>query len=118
MVIRIKASKDRAKTVVVEALETNPNDWVEKLKANEFVEHLITRNVYKKSPDGSLSGALTTHKNFIIELIGGNPPPLIGSQYGFLSNDAFTKFVVEITTKLYKLEKTDSEYTAMAETIA
>ena len=118
MVIRVKASKDRARSLVELAFQTAPENWVQTLKSNEFIEHIATKNVFKKSSDGSLSGKLTTHKNFIIGFYAGNPPPLIGSTYGFLDNTKFNKFVVDVTTTLFKYEKTDPSYDAMVTKLA
>ena len=118
MVIRVKASKDRARTLVELALQTSPSAWVDELKKNEFVEFLVTKNVYQKSIDGSLSSRLASHKNFIITLFGGNPPPLVGSTYGFLDHNNYNKFVVDLTNSLYKYGKTEQDFDAMVTKVA
>ena len=109
MVVRTKPAKDRARKFLEILCTVNITDWEAKTADDEYLEHLLTRNIYQKVGT-VLSADLVAHKQFVLSLLGGQPPPIIGSAYGFLSHEAFTNFVSGLTNALFKVQKTDQSF--------
>ena len=117
MVIKEKALKDEAKTLIDIFSNTLEAQWKENVENTDFIKNLISGNIYKKNANGQLPTQFQSHKDFVSTFFATSTPAIIASPYTGLKDTEYYMFVSDLIGMLFKHGVGDDNYQNVLEQV-